>query len=80
MALFKSLQTTLQLDMQFSRFKVWVWRIRKIRRESEGKEKEGVICPSSRHEPKDGRDQIQLVFRFSNKACWKKYHKNTHGL
>jgi hypothetical protein len=52
MALFKRLQTTLQLDMQFSRFKVWVWRIRKIRRESERMEKEGVIYPSSRHEPK----------------------------
>jgi hypothetical protein len=45
MALFKTLQTTLQLDMQFSRFKVWVWRIRKIRRESERKEKGGGYMP-----------------------------------
>jgi hypothetical protein len=60
--------------MQFSRFKVWVWRIRKIRRE-----KEGVIYPSSRHEPKDGKPDSAFFF-LSNKARWKKYHKNTHGL
>jgi hypothetical protein len=80
MALFKRFQTTLQLDMQFSRFKVWVWRIRKIRRESERKEKEGVIDPSSRHEPKNGRPDSAWGVFFSNKARWKKYHKNTHGL
>jgi hypothetical protein len=80
MALFKRLQTTLQLDIQFSRFKVWVWRIRKIRRESERMEKEGVIYPSSRHEPKNGRPDSAFFFFFFEQGMLEKNHKNTHGL
>jgi hypothetical protein len=45
MALFKRLQTTLQLDMQFSRFKDLGVEDRKIRRESERKEKGGGYMP-----------------------------------